>query len=993
MLKRLTNWSAGILAHHGQRRRRAIPAGWIDYRVEALESRTLLSITLGPLVTNDIPTTKDELVALPVTNTSTDPVTFTAQSSNPNVSASVVTGGRSLVLDVSGVDSNNVAFSGTLIFRLFENEAPVTTSRIISLANTGFYNGLTFHRIIPGFVAQGGDPNGDGTGGSGTKFDDEFNTNLTFTSNGLLAMANSGDDSNDSQFFVTATGETLAQLPQSLNFNYTIFGILTSGADIFQKLMSTPTGANNKPTTAEIINSATVITDAQNGVLRLHAAPGFTGSSTITVTADDGHGNTSQQQFNVNVVPDTINDPAFLGPVSNVTTAQGTPVTLNVQGYDLEDDQLTFVVKDPATFNTDTATGSAPANVAVSIQVTPASGSTPATAAITLTPSATAPATIQLMIGVRDQTNRSGASLDSRANFDTQLITLTVTPVNHAPTSAGGAGSTPLNQALAVQLTGDDGDPDKTQTLSYEIVSQPQNGTISNFNSATGALTYTPTTNFVGVDTFTYRVHDNGGTASGGQDTSALATFTIAVGAPPTPTGLALATASDDGVFSDDRVFSGTTPKFTVAAQAGAVVTFLVNGTTQVAGTETSAGQFTASLTRQMLRVGANTITATASVNGAASPAATALTFTYAPSFDQVYTVPGAFGSTQQITVKYASESTAGRDELGVFTVDSPDGTINGIAPGTAGYAAAALASAGQQVLFIQGASAGGTKTLNVKGGQLLVFYLIGNSSTSAFLSSNPQNDAGKASAFFSVTAANPDGVDHALTTADPQTGQVLMHWEDMRGGGDRDYNDAVITITPGAAASAAIGEALRISGGPAHTVATTFTLQPTRKAVGSLDGPVPGAAQGEFGIFIVSDALGTVSGIAPGSAGYLQAVLSSSTRQVIFNAGDPLGTQKTLQIPGGALIGFYYIPGGTAASVLANNATNDASHTPIALLSFDAANPDQDEHFRWIGPERGGTPVSAANGDSGLNLHLVDKLFASPTDFDDFMMSITMPS
>jgi len=109
----------------------------------------------------------------------------------------------------------------------------------------------------------------------------------------------------------------------------------------------------------KIINSATVITDAQNGVLRLHAAPGFTGSSTITVTADDGHGNTSQQQFNVNVVPDTINDPAFLGPVSNVTTTQGTPVTLNVQGYDLEDDQLTFVVKDPATFNTDTATGSA----------------------------------------------------------------------------------------------------------------------------------------------------------------------------------------------------------------------------------------------------------------------------------------------------------------------------------------------------------------------------------------------------------------------------------------------------------------------------------------------------------------------------------------------------------------------------------------------------------------------------------------------------------
>src|SRR6185369_17505590 len=104
----------------------------------------------------------------------------------------------------------------------------------------GFYNGLTFHRVIQDFVAQGGDPTGTGSGGSGTTLPDEFASDLTFTSNGLLAMANAGDDTGDSQFFITDVDETLAQLPQHLNFQHTIFGILTSGFDTFRKLIGTP---------------------------------------------------------------------------------------------------------------------------------------------------------------------------------------------------------------------------------------------------------------------------------------------------------------------------------------------------------------------------------------------------------------------------------------------------------------------------------------------------------------------------------------------------------------------------------------------------------------------------------------------------------------------------------------------------------------------------------------------------------------------------------
>jgi cyclophilin family peptidyl-prolyl cis-trans isomerase len=494
----------------------------------------MLSVTLAPLVSNDLPNDKTEFVAANVTNTTSNPVSFHVNSSDPNVTATVLTGGRSLDLNVSGVDSSNNPFTGDIVLRLFENLSPVTTSRIIQLAQSGFYNGLIFHRVIKGFVAQGGDPTGTGTGGSGTKFDDEFNTSLTFTSNGLLAMANSGDDTNDSQFFITAVDQSLPLLPQSLNFDFNLFGILTSGFNTFRKLISTPTNpSTDRPLTNEVINSATVITDTTNGVIELQSAPGFTGSTTLTVTADDGHGSTSQQQATINVVADSLNDFPFLGPVGNQVATQGVPMTFNVQGIDLQNNPLTFIVKDPTSFAANGGTASDPAHVSVSIVVTPASGSTPASAVITLTPDVTFSGTINMIVGVRDGFEHNGStSLDAVSNFDTQKITLTVNPINHAPTTPGGAISTFKNQLASIQLTGNTGDPDKNQTLTFILVSQPAHGTISNFNAATGALQYTPANNFIGNDSFTYKVMDNGGTANGGQDTSAVATFMISVSAP-----------------------------------------------------------------------------------------------------------------------------------------------------------------------------------------------------------------------------------------------------------------------------------------------------------------------------------------------------------------------------------------------------------------------------------------------------------------------------
>ncbi|MFN0054934.1 MAG: YDG domain-containing protein [Planctomycetales bacterium] len=964
-----------------------------NYTVNATATTTAnitSSLSIGTLIVNDLPTSKSELVAVPISINPAASVTVTAQSSNASVTASVVTGGRSVRLNVSGVDSTNTPFTGDIVLRLFETEAPVTTARIINLINSNFYNGLTFHRIIQDFMVQGGDPQGTGSGGTGTKFADEFNTGLTFTSSGLLAMANSGDDTNDSQFFVTDVDLPLAQLPQHLNFQHTIFGIMTGGVDIYRKLISTPVNGSNKPLTNAIINTATVFTDNQNAVVRLTPAAGFTGSTTLTVTANDNLGTSVNKQATVNVVSDTVNERAFLGTVNNQTTKQGTAVSFVVTGTDLEKDTLEFVVKDAASFATDGSTGTAHPNVDVTVQITQASGNNPASATITLTPKGTFTGTANLIVGVRDQTVR-GTALNSRDNFDTQQFTLTVNPVNKAPTTTGGSTTTQPGQAVSIQLNGDDGDTDKTQTLTFEIVAQPARGTIANFNAATGALQYTPAANFSGTDTFKYRVKDNGGTDNGGADTSAVTTFTINVTAPA-PTNLALATASDDGVLNDDRVISNFSPTFTVTAQAGTTVRLLINGTANVNTVETSPGQFTGTATRAMLRIGANTVTATSTANGVASAATAPLTFTYAPSYDRVYTVPGSFDSSQQITVSFTSRNGVYRNEFGYFKVNDLDGRVNGLTPGDAGYAAAALSSADREVIFTGSAGAGATKTLNLHGGELLVFYLVSNNSTANLVQYNPQNAMTGLNAFFSVEGANPDQVDHMLSTTDPQTGQVLMHWEDMLGGGDRDFNDAVFTVTSGGSANNPIGEALRVPGGPAHTVPVSFTLDTARKSAGSTDSAPAGTAQGEFGVYIVSDSTGTVGGVAPGSAGYLQAALGSSTRQVIFNPGDPLSTNKSLQIPGGSLIGWYYTPGSTATQVLASNSTNDPSKSPFALFSFDSGNPDKIEHFRWFGPERGGVSIPASQGESGLRLHILDQLFGSPNDFDDMMVSIGLP-
>jgi peptidyl-prolyl cis-trans isomerase B (cyclophilin B) len=130
---------------------------------------------------------------------------------------------------------------GPIVFELFDEDAPKTVENFRKLASDGFYDGLTFHRVIKDFMIQGGCPQGTGTGGPGYTFEDEINDHKVVR--GALAMANAGPDTNGSQFFIVTT----AAAPW-LDGKHTVFGQVTDGIDVVDKLEGVDTDASDRPT-------------------------------------------------------------------------------------------------------------------------------------------------------------------------------------------------------------------------------------------------------------------------------------------------------------------------------------------------------------------------------------------------------------------------------------------------------------------------------------------------------------------------------------------------------------------------------------------------------------------------------------------------------------------------------------------------------------------------------------------------------------------------
>jgi len=137
---------------------------------------------------------------------------------------------------------------GVMVLELHDEDAPKTVENFRKLASEGFYDGLTFHRIIKDFMAQGGCPEGTGTGGPGYEFEDEFNDHKI--ERGALAMANSGPNTNGSQFFLVT-----ADACPWLDGKHTVFGKVVEGMDVLERLNDVPTSGSDKPLTPVYISS------------------------------------------------------------------------------------------------------------------------------------------------------------------------------------------------------------------------------------------------------------------------------------------------------------------------------------------------------------------------------------------------------------------------------------------------------------------------------------------------------------------------------------------------------------------------------------------------------------------------------------------------------------------------------------------------------------------------------------------------------------------
>ena len=275
-------------------------------------------------------------------------------ASNSDLITSRFETGDSWRLSISAPDAETNGVStpieGEITFQLFEDIFETTsrpTERIRTLTNQGFYDGITFHRVAPDFVIQGGDPTATGSGGSTLgDFDDQFSTLLQHNRSGLLSYAKSVDDTNDSQFFVTD------RATRNLDFNHSIFGVLTSGDDIRQAIQDVD-APGQTPTETITITQAEIFQDNGTVAMLLVAPEGVTGTTEVSVEVQDANGNIATQTFTVNVVAPvaipgsngrdfTDGDP-FLADIPDLSDSFGASGSFQLEGLDVEGDDVQFL--------------------------------------------------------------------------------------------------------------------------------------------------------------------------------------------------------------------------------------------------------------------------------------------------------------------------------------------------------------------------------------------------------------------------------------------------------------------------------------------------------------------------------------------------------------------------------------------------------------------------------------------------------------------------
>ena len=406
------------------------------------------------------------------------PLTVTVSVSDPSLlEAQVLTGNRSIQIDMEGY--------GDMVFELFEGRAQRPASRVIQLAESDFYDGIIFHRVIDNFMIQGGDPTGTGTSGStlGT-FDDQFHPELLHVGEGAISFAKSSDDTNNSQFFIT-------EVPtRYLDGNHSVFGQIVEGSYVREAISETSTGAADRPDFDVEITSINVFTDTENSVVMLKPTGAGTGQVSVTYTVTDQAGNSVSETTQVTVGTDSSNTQPWL---NDIATPAPTPVNsaaeLQLTSTDVEGDAVTYFAQSL----------SSPSSGTVSIDAS--------SGLVTVTPTQDFEGVINVRAGVRPAPGVIG---NSASDSDTQTVAFTFesegldapTLIDLAASSDSGASdidNVTSNGAMTFQVDGVQGG------ATIELVDLSTNAVVGT-EVATGTSVLITTSNLAALGDGTYQL-------------------------------------------------------------------------------------------------------------------------------------------------------------------------------------------------------------------------------------------------------------------------------------------------------------------------------------------------------------------------------------------------------------------------------------------------------------------------------------------------------
>ncbi|MGA2243855.1 MAG: peptidylprolyl isomerase [Verrucomicrobiota bacterium] len=308
---------------------------------------------IDPIANVMVPAGKSIIIPVTATVTNGRPLSYTVTGTTNAMAIILHTNNPFWKLNVAQACASNApgAFStpfrggtttvtnvGDLTFMLFPEYAPQTVAIFQGLSASGFYNSNTiFHRVVTNFVIQGGDPDTNGSGGLVFEYDDEFNPQAIFSGNGQLALANSGKNTDGSQFFVTVGQQ------RSLDFQYTLFGQLVRGFNVLSNINATAVDTNSRPLANEIVTLASLVPDTSDLVLTLTATNRARLTNLVTVIASDGAGGLATNSFRAVSITDSNSNyqPLFLGStVTNLTARINTTLTNVIDAVELDGRQL-----------------------------------------------------------------------------------------------------------------------------------------------------------------------------------------------------------------------------------------------------------------------------------------------------------------------------------------------------------------------------------------------------------------------------------------------------------------------------------------------------------------------------------------------------------------------------------------------------------------------------------------------------------------------------